>query len=95
MELLIVVLHFLRLATPVFCIDMDRGYPLGFFNYGDKNGDGTIDKEDLDANLNLGWLKDWYLITKNLTANRDMKMTRRDFTNLLTALGILRLTTVH
>ena len=75
----------------VYCNKLDRGYPGGFFSYGDKNNDSRIDREDIDANLNLGWLKEWYLMTKNLTSNKDMVITKEVFMNLIKP-GILRLT---
>ena len=94
MKLLNVALLFLRMATLVLCEDIDRGYPGGFFKYGDRNNDGTIQQSEIDANLNMGWIKDWYLITKNLTEiNRDMKMTAEQFNSFI--IGILRVTSKH
>ena len=92
MKLLNGVLLFLRMLTLVYCIDIDRGYPRGFFRYGDRNNDGKIDEEDLNANSNMGWLKEWYSIMKNMsnTGNKDMIVTEVDFMNLI--IGILQVT---
>ena len=81
-------LVFIHVMTLVYCDDIDLGYPGGFFRYGDKNNDKVIDGTDIDANLNLAWLMEWYLITKNLTSNKDLKINYRDFNNLING-GIL------
>ena len=92
MKLLNGVLLFLRMLTLVYCIDIDRGYPGGYYRYGDRNNDGRIDEVDLHANLNMGWLKEWYSIMKNMsnTANKDMIITEVVFANLI--IGILQVT---
>ena len=89
-----IILLFLRMITMVYCNDIDRGYPGGFLKYGDRNNDGRINQADINANHNMAWLKEWYWITKNLskTVNKDMNITKEDFTNLLTSLGMLRVT---
>ena len=88
MKLLTVILV-LRMMAMVCCNDIDRGYPAGFFKYGDKNNDGVISREDIAANLNMAWLMEWYLITKTITSNKDMIITKDVFAKLLTPQGIL------
>ena len=89
---ILTVLLVLRLMMMVCCNDIDRGYPGGFWKYGDKNNDDVIDREDINANLNLGWLKDWYLITKTIPSNKDMIITKDVFMKLLKPQGILQVT---
>ena len=80
---MLTVLIFIYVMTMVYCYDNDHGYPGGFFRYGDKNGDNVIDRSDLEANLNMAWLAEWYRINKNLTNIKNMKMTIVDFNNLM------------
>ena len=77
-------LLFLSLVIWVYCNKLDRGYPGGYFNYGDRNKDGRIDMIDLQANRNMGWLKEWYWITKNASKNRDIVLTEEKFNSLIT-----------
>ena len=79
---LLSVLLFLRLATLYYCNELDRGYPGGFFVYGDRNGDGLIDKTDIQGNLNLAWLTEWNWITRNKNS-RDIELTEIQFNALI------------
>ena len=81
-------LVFIHVMMLVYCDDIDIGYPGGFYRYGDKNNDNVIDGTHIDANMNMAWLTEWYLITKNVTTNKDLKITYEDFKNLINR-GIL------
>ena len=70
------------------------GFPLGFFQYGDKDKDGKITQEDLDKNLNMAWIMQYHALVDN--APDEMKaggITEQEI-NLLIAKdrGILRVT---
>ena len=83
MNLLLSVLLFLCLVSLNYGIDIDRGYPKGFFKYGDKNGDGFIDDTDIQANLNLAWLNEWYGIIRNSSKySREFHLTENEFNEL-------------
>ena len=84
---LLTFLLFVCLELLVDCNKLDRGYPGGYFKYGDRNKDGRIDMKDLQANRNMGWLKEWYWITNNASKNRDIILTEETF-NLLITPGI-------
>ena len=81
---LLAFLFFLCLVIWVCCNKLDRGYPGGYFNYGDRNKDGRIDVRELQANQTMGWLKEWYWITKNVSKNRYITLTEEQFNLLIT-----------
>ena len=82
----------LFIMIPFVYGDINRGFPGGFFNYGDKNHDGTIDQSDIDSNLNMAWLMEWNKLDINISGNRDKVMMKADFLKLLTMNGNLQIT---
>ena len=79
----------LFLMTTVISSFQDRGFPGGFFQYGDKNKDGKITQEDIEQNLNMAWLWEYYDLMNNAPGHikRDGTITEQDYFNLLA--GIL------
>ena len=65
------------------------GFPGGFFQYGDKNKDGKITQKDIDQNLNMAWLTEYYDLMKNGPEHikRDGVITEQDYFKLLTSSG--------
>ena len=65
------------------------GFPGGFFQYGDKDKDGKIDQKDIDQNLNMAWLMEYYDLTKNAPKHikRDGAITEQDYFKLVTSNG--------